>query len=45
MHPSCTLDPTWPGHVLLDQEEAAKDGDEMEEEQIRAARKNILADW
>ncbi|KAG1800251.1 uncharacterized protein HD556DRAFT_1197085, partial [Suillus plorans] len=30
--------------LLLDQEEAAKDGDEMEEEQIRAAWKKILAD-
>jgi len=31
--------------LLLDQEEAAEDGDEMEEEQIRAAQKKILADW
>ncbi|KAG1889701.1 uncharacterized protein F5891DRAFT_916712, partial [Suillus fuscotomentosus] len=30
--------------LLLDQEEAAEDGDEMKEEQIRAARKKILAD-
>ncbi|KAG1800201.1 uncharacterized protein HD556DRAFT_1197914, partial [Suillus plorans] len=30
--------------LLLEQEEAAEDGDETEEEQIRAARKKILAD-
>ncbi|KAG1799070.1 hypothetical protein EV424DRAFT_1289381, partial [Suillus variegatus] len=30
--------------LLLDQEEAAEDGDETEEEQIRTARKKILAD-
>jgi hypothetical protein len=31
--------------LLLEQEEAAEDGDEMEEEEIKCARRKILDDW
>jgi hypothetical protein len=41
----CDLKQVIQVYLLLEQEEAAEDGDEPEEEQIKAAWKKILDDW